>query len=374
MNNSAYLLLTMRLSFWAVLFVLAPSNSYAQTLASPRTSSLVLERASWVEAERALTADAVVVITLGAGSKAHGPHLPLATDLLQAEYVKERVIERTSVVVAPTINYGYYPPFTEYPGSTTVRLSVLREMVADVCRSIARSSNARRFYVISHGVISIPAMQQVQNQLEAEGLVFRFLDWERAKSPAVATVEQQVRGSHADEIETSILLHVAPHQVDMTKAVKEFGTDSTRAQRAMGNRPAGRLTYSASGIFGDPTLATAEKGKLVIDAVVAEAVKNIEQVRRAPLPQQPPIDTYFAEVVGRYVTEGGDTIAVSRDGKFLVVQQTSRPKARLELAGRYRFGLWTMEARFFRSGTRGVAHMILSSEGEDLVARRISTF
>src|SRR5215218_6821227 len=146
------------LRFFAPLLALAwwSATSAAQPPAVGRAVSVHLDRITWADAEGVLIPDAVVLIAAGAASKEHGPHLPLSSDFLQAEYVKERVAERTRVVVAPSIPYGYYPPFAEYPGSTTLRLSVFRDLIADVCRSLARSSGARRFYVISHGPISVP--------------------------------------------------------------------------------------------------------------------------------------------------------------------------------------------------------------------------
>src|SRR5580658_10963091 len=98
----------------------------------------VLADLTWVEAEKALKPETVVVIPIGAESKEHGPHLPLKTDFIQAEYLKRRILERSDVVVAPTVNYHYYPAFGEYPGSTTLRLETARDLMIDICRSLAR--------------------------------------------------------------------------------------------------------------------------------------------------------------------------------------------------------------------------------------------
>src|SRR5262245_26274296 len=92
----------------------------------------LLEDLTWQEAEKKLTADAVVVIPLGAASKEHGPHLKLKNDLLLAEYFKKRVLEGADVVVAPTLNYHFYPAFVEYPGSTHLRLETARDLTIDV--------------------------------------------------------------------------------------------------------------------------------------------------------------------------------------------------------------------------------------------------
>jgi creatinine amidohydrolase len=73
--------------------------------AQSRTKGILLEDLTWIEAEKVLTSDTVVVIPLGAAAKEHGPHLKLKNDLLIAEYLKNRVLAQSNVVIAPTINY-----------------------------------------------------------------------------------------------------------------------------------------------------------------------------------------------------------------------------------------------------------------------------
>jgi creatinine amidohydrolase len=114
------------------------SNSIPLQVSRKQTAAL-LENLTWDEAERVLTPDAVVVIPLGAESKEHGRHLPLNNDFLMAEYFKQRVIAAApkEVIVAPTINYSFYPSFLEYPGSTSLSLETARAMIADIVRSLA---------------------------------------------------------------------------------------------------------------------------------------------------------------------------------------------------------------------------------------------
>ena len=98
---------------------------------------VLLETLTWTAAEQRLTKDTVVVIPLGAAAKEHGPHLQLNNDWLMAEYLKNRVLAAADVVIAPTINYSFYPAFVEYPGSTTVSLETARDTVLDICRTLA---------------------------------------------------------------------------------------------------------------------------------------------------------------------------------------------------------------------------------------------
>jgi len=81
----------------------------------PRQRGVFLADITWQRAETLLTRDAVVVIPLGAGAKEHGPHLRLSNDYIMAEYLARRVADSARVVIAPTINYSFYPAFLSYP-------------------------------------------------------------------------------------------------------------------------------------------------------------------------------------------------------------------------------------------------------------------
>ena len=98
---------------------LGAATAALSTAAQPSpaaTPGILLEELTWQQAERVLKPDAVVVIPLGAAAKEHGPHLRLKNDFVLAEYFKRRVMAREAAVVAPTINYHFYPAFVEYPG------------------------------------------------------------------------------------------------------------------------------------------------------------------------------------------------------------------------------------------------------------------
>src|ERR1044071_7203573 len=88
---------------------------------------VLLEDITWKEAESLLTSSAVVVIPLGAQCKEHGLHLKLKNDWLIAEYLKRRIREQLAVVIAPTINYSFYPAMVDYPGTVSLRSDTARD-------------------------------------------------------------------------------------------------------------------------------------------------------------------------------------------------------------------------------------------------------
>lgn len=258
-------MLTLRLSIILILAMCARAQN----------KGILLEDLTWQEAEKVLTADTIVVIPIGAESKEHGPHLKLKNDWLMAEYLKHEVLRRANVVIAPTVNYHYYPAFVEYPGSTTLRLETARDLMVDICRILSRYG-PRRFYALNTGVSTIRALRLSADILAADGIQFRFTDILKVNEAAEKQVKQEEGGTHADEIETSMMLYIAPSSVDMKKAVKDYHPS---AKGGLARDPNGEGTYSASGVYGDATLATRKKGEILVHAMVEGIVKEIEDLR-----------------------------------------------------------------------------------------------
>jgi len=244
---------------------------------------VLLEDLTWVEAEKVLTPATVVVLPLGAASKEHGPHLKLKNDFLIAEYFKKEVLARADVVIAPTLNYSFYPAFVEYPGSTTLRLETARDVVVDVARSLARHG-PRRFYVLNTGISTLRALAPAAELLARDGILLRYADIGKLGEAVEKEVKKEEGGTHAEEIETSMLLYMAPETVDMKKAVKDYHPGKGPLTR----NPKGEGTYSPTGIWGDATLATREKGEKVTRAMLEGMLKEIEELRRAALPASAP--------------------------------------------------------------------------------------
>lgn len=238
-----------------------------------RGKGVKLENLTWIEAEEVLKEYEVVLIPLGARTKEHGPHMPLNTDWLLAEYLAERVANEVPVVLMPTIQYGYYPSFLEDPGSVSLKLETFKEMLKDICISMSRYG-VKMFYVLNTGVSTIKGLKLAAEELRELGIEMRYTDILRACSSVEEEISEQEGGTHADEIETSMMLYIRPEVVDMSKAVKDYhprgGHGLTRDPNRM---DAG--AYSSSGVFGDATLASVEKGKLVVEALISHIISEI---------------------------------------------------------------------------------------------------
>lgn len=264
----------------AVLLSLTGAFAGAQSTPSAPPRGIVLADLTWQEAERILTPDAVIVIPLGAQSKEHGPHLRLDNDFQLAEYFRARILSAATVVVAPTVNYSFYPSFLEYPGSTHLQFETAKNVIVDIVHSLA-AYGPRRFYVLNTGVSTARPLAAAAAILRAEGIHFAYTDILEVSGPAEASVKQQVRGTHADEIETSMMLYMRPDRVDMSKAVKDDSESRPGGLTRIKGNPG---TYSPSGVWGDATLATREKGRVVVEAMVAGMLRDIEALRTAKEP------------------------------------------------------------------------------------------
>jgi creatinine amidohydrolase len=240
-----------------------------------------LEALAWPEAERVLTPETVVVLPVGAASKEHGPHLKLRNDLTLADYLTGRVLDSSAVIVAPTLTYHYYPAFLDYPGSTSLTLNTARDMTAEVVRTLS-AYGPRRFYVLNTGVSTVRALQPAAALLAAEGVLMRYTNLSTHLDRAAKGFSEQEGGTHADEIETSMMLYIDPSSVEMSKAVKDYSPSIGTGR--LNRQPGGTGTYSRTGIWGDPTRATRDKGRIFVEALVAGILDDITALRSAPLP------------------------------------------------------------------------------------------
>lgn len=247
------------------------------------TRGVRLADLTWLQAERLLDSSTVVVIPLGAEAKEHGPHLRLKNDWVEATYYADRVLAASKVVLAPVINYSFYPSFVEYPGSTTLRFDTARDVVVDICRSLARYG-PRRFYILNTGVSTVRILGPARDTLAAAGIVMRFTNGGHRADSVEKAIAQQPGGTHADEIETSMLLYMQPQLVDMTKAAADYHPGAGGLTRDSLVAARDGKVYSRTGIFGDATLATREKGRRYVEAHVLDILEEIEALRRTPLP------------------------------------------------------------------------------------------
>ena len=115
---------------------------------------------SWLEVQEHIDAGALAVLPIGAASKEHGYHLPLNTDWLQAEWLADRLMELAYVLVWPTVNYGYYPAFTDFSGSCTLSTTTFQALVEEISHSIL-NAGVKKLLLLNTGISTIKPLEAV---------------------------------------------------------------------------------------------------------------------------------------------------------------------------------------------------------------------
>jgi creatinine amidohydrolase len=207
----------------------------------------------------------------------HGGHLPLATDLLTVEWVATRVGQALNAFLLPGLPFGTAAEHLGFPGTVSLRPETLAACVTDAVRSLG-ASGIRDVVVLSgHGgnLILRPAIRQLNLDGGApRTLLFNVASW-TADDPDWRDIEADDR--HAGEWETSIVLAIAPDLV-RGAATPDF-VPSPTVGPMQDQLPMTRLT--PDGVWGRPSLASAEKGLLYLERSVAYLIERIPATFRA---------------------------------------------------------------------------------------------
>ena len=224
------------------------------------------DHSSWTDVAAHLARVPIVVLPFGALEQ-HGPHLPLGTDTVTAAEVARRIAERLDAVLLPPIHYGDTWNNAGYPGTISLATATVTAIAADIGRGAA-ASGARLLVVVNGDWGNRAPLATAMRALESEGRI-RAISLDHPGMDAAIEAVRESRAAapglnHAEEVETSIMLAIAPGDVHTDRyesAYPEFPAD-------FGTRPWQLHPFSASGVFGDPSSATAEKGERILAATV----------------------------------------------------------------------------------------------------------
>ncbi|MEV4649011.1 creatininase family protein [Saccharopolyspora sp. NPDC049357] len=210
----------------------------------------------------------------------HGAHLPLATDSLIAGLIAERIASAYDLLLLPTIPISCSHEHEGLlAGTTSIRASTLYTLVNDIADSLERQGIHRLALISGHGgnyVLSNVAQEASASRTRRMLVYPSSADWNAARTAAGCELTAS-EDMHAGEGETSILLHAAPSQVG----------DYKRADHRADHRPDlllhGVEAYAPNGVIGQPSLASAEKGRSLLDALTNQFAARLEQLRAAPI-------------------------------------------------------------------------------------------
>ena len=228
--------------------------------------------ASWEDVAAAITKGLIGVLPVGAVEQ-HGAHLPLLTDTVMASGVARRIAEGCDGLLLPAIAYGDAWTTEGWAGTLSLSPETLRLTVLDIGRGLMRMGVKGLVTVNGHFGNREPIALAARALGEA-GFPVLHLDYPRLEALAGEVMESKPAGPgfyHADEVETSIMLALAPETVRMEKAAPEY----PEFPELFGMEPMQLSVFNRSGVFGDPRPATAAKGEAMIAGIAAESVRLI---------------------------------------------------------------------------------------------------
>ncbi len=258
------------------------------------------EKLTWPEIQQAVADGKVTIIPVGAVEQ-HGPHLPLDVDMLLASSVALAAGERRpdKILVLPVVAYGYTGHVMDFPGTINIHYQHFIEHVLDICKSLAYHGFKRIMLLNGHGS-NMPNLDLVARRCNLEtdaqcafaawwSLLTvdpEFLPrWRESKFPGGC--------AHAGELETSVYMYLAGDDV-RTEHIQDgtisFNEENSR-YRWVDLFAAGPVqvtswtsSYSESGILGQATLATAEKGRIAFEEAVTRLCEFIDEWTAVPVP------------------------------------------------------------------------------------------
>jgi creatinine amidohydrolase len=208
----------------------------------------LVEHLNWYEVRSRIENGAATILPIGAAARQHGFDLAMNTDRVQAEWLAARLAGDIDALIWPTVTYGHYPAFVEYAGGALFVLDTGISMLELIDRVLARLDSGNALHLKIH-------------------------QGPRYRRAAKELVERR-HGSHADVLETSLMLALAPDLVDMSRA---------EVSPAVKVETPGRLTptdksspnYSRSGSYGYPILASSAKADVLLAAMIDDLAEQV---------------------------------------------------------------------------------------------------
>ncbi|MAT69576.1 MAG: amidase [Planctomycetaceae bacterium] len=236
---------------------------------------------------------AVAVLPWGA-TEAHNYHLPYGTDVYEATGIAAAAAEQAAatgarVVVLPTIPFGNDEQQLDQVATISIRTATAAAILADVVRSLTQQGIDRLVILNAHGGNQFqPLVRDLQNQFPVLIVVINFYQLR----PELKERLFERPGDHADELETSLMLHLHPELVQLQQAGLgervPFALPSLSQPGVWTPRPWSK-SHPDTG-SGDPSLATAEKGKEFFKGVVGAVAEILSELATASKGQLPYVD------------------------------------------------------------------------------------
>lgn len=235
--------------------------------------------------------ETIVLLPIGA-TEQHGKHLPVGTDTMILKSVLDRVLKdidpEIPLLITPVIPVGKSNEHLNFIGTISFSYATLRSVIEDICKSIARHGFKKIAIFNSHGgnTDTLTSLcRDLRDQLNVQVFV---IDWWFTNfwEDILKEIQESPRDGvfHACELETSIIMYTFPHLVKREQIVASFPPEPLRSNKYVtifGPVTMGWRTedISANGVIGDPTKATSEKGRLLVEFAARKIIEIIQEIQ-----------------------------------------------------------------------------------------------
>ena len=243
-------------------------------------------------------AAATVAVLPVAATEQHGPHLPLSVDAVLLQGVMDAALPllpaALPVLVLPPQNIGLSPEHSAFAGTLTLSPTTLIALWTQLGACVARAGIKKLLLLNGHGG-QVSVMDIVARELRSQQqLLVYSASWFSLPLPddvaGQFSADEHRFGIHAGDIETSMMLHLAPQTVQMQHARNFRSTSQDRAARyaILGNGKSAKLgwqmqDYHPAGAVGNAAAATAQKGRTVVEAAAAQLAQLLQELHDLPL-------------------------------------------------------------------------------------------
>jgi creatinine amidohydrolase/Fe(II)-dependent formamide hydrolase-like protein len=249
-----------------------------------------LSALTWREAKAKLKEVDIALFPVGSIEQ-HGPHLPLDVDAFDAERLCRDVAEACGdpkPIVLPLMPYGVSYHHDEFPGTISISPGTLADLTVEVGMGMARQGITKLIIVNGHGGNG-PALHFAAQMINRDAHIFTCVDTGETSDAEIAMLTETRNDVHAGEVETSTTLALRPRIVQMDRAkrsVPRFSSDYLEFSSQKSIEWYVRTArISKSGVLGDPTKASAEKGRRMWETMVRNLTRLVEDLKGLTLDQ-----------------------------------------------------------------------------------------
>jgi creatinine amidohydrolase len=239
-----------------------------------------LDELSTQEAKQAAQVGTVVIFPIGSVEE-HGSHLPLCTDSIQSEYIAVEVAKKTGCLIAPAFRQGICNAGHNFPGTISIEFETLFLVARDVLSELVRNGFNRIIVLTGHAgsshmtalkVAAQKVVHQEQAGAERKTRIMVLSDYDFADE-----LKEQLGfppdDGHAGAIETSRVMAIRP---DLIKGKGEASSPHMPRFEVVTDPE----RYFPSGVIGNPTLASEEKGKTMNNYIIEQVCKLVEELQK----------------------------------------------------------------------------------------------